>query len=108
MKFYYITILIILSLISFCEAQELTMSEKEEIISYLDSTNFEGAINSILNYKIIEAKEKIEQVFWNNNFDIFNQYRLLKGLYLFNSAFTQTYALAFIDTLVRLNQNDYP
>ncbi len=56
-------------------------------------------ITSINEYNISEAKGKIEQVFWNPNFDRYDQSDLLGLLYKFNSELTRKYALAFIDTL---------
>ena len=48
-------------------SQELPWDVKQHLIDYLDSTDVSGVITSIDEYNVSEAKEKIEQVFWNSN-----------------------------------------
>ena len=80
----------------------LTQEEKEEIISHLDSADYQGAINTITEYKLSEAREKIEQIFWDQKFSKLDQSILLELLYEFNSQYTHSYAIAFIDSLDNL------
>ncbi|MFZ2865979.1 MAG: HEAT repeat domain-containing protein [Ignavibacteriaceae bacterium] len=79
--------------------EEIPWEVKQRLINKLDSADVRGVIASIEDYNVIDAKEKIEQVFWNTNFTRSEQYGLLKLLYKFGSNLTQKYALAYIDTL---------
>ena len=97
-----IILLLLLSITSENIAQEISLKDKQRIISHLDSTDVFGAINTIIEYKISEAREKVEQVFWNSNFDKPDQLQLLDILFMFDSPLTESYALAYIDTLNNL------
>ncbi len=103
MKLFLYNLILIVAFVSFTEgfSQQLLISqeEKEEIISYLDSADYRGALNTITEYKISEAREKIEQVFWDSKFKKADQLILLRLLFEFTSPFTHNYALAFIDSV---------
>lgn len=102
-SFIFILIIVFVSVTEvFSQQLIINQEEKEEIISYLDSSDYRGAINTITDYKISEARGKIEQVFWNSKFDKLDQLNLLDLLYEFNSPYTHSYALAFIDSLDNL------
>jgi hypothetical protein len=94
-----ITASLLIGISSTFSQEEIPWTVKERLINQLDSADVWGTINSIEDYNIIEAKEKIEQVFWNSNIDRSNQYSLLDLLYKFGSNLTHQYALAYIDTL---------
>ena len=79
--------------------EEIPWEVKQKLINQLDSSDVRGVISSLRGYNVIEAKEKIEQVFWNTNFGRSDQYGLLELLYKFGSNLTHDYALAYIDTL---------
>jgi len=103
MKASFIINIILVSLLigvsSTYSQEEIPWEVKQRLINQLDSADVRGVISSLEDYNVIEAKEKIEQVFWNNNFSRSDQYGLLKLLYKFGSNLTHQYAFAYIDTL---------
>ncbi len=102
--FYNLILFVAFTFITEVFSQHLlfTQEEKEEIISYLDSIDYRGAINTIDEYKISESRAKIEQIFWNIKFAKLDQLNLLRLLFEFNSSLTHSYTLAFIDSLENL------
>ncbi|OQY71091.1 MAG: hypothetical protein B6D44_13955 [Ignavibacteriales bacterium UTCHB2] len=103
MKINFIIRIIFVSVL-FCisslySQEEISWEEKQRLINQLDSSDVGGVISSLREYNVTEAKEKIEQVFWNSNFRRSDQYGLLELLYRFGSYLTYDYALAYIDTL---------
>ncbi|MEP0860551.1 MAG: hypothetical protein HRF52_03835 [Ignavibacterium sp.] len=69
-KYSFIAVLFVINIeCVFSQQLIISQEEKDEIISYLDSVDYRGALNTITEYKISEAREKIEQVYWNSKFD---------------------------------------
>lgn len=102
----YLTLFIIFSFGTQAQNIILTPEQKNEIIAHLDSSNFQGAITTIKKYNIEESRDKIEQIFWNDRFDKLDQLIFLRLLYRFGSPLTQSYTLAYIDSLDNL-PSDY-
>ncbi|HQI42400.1 MAG TPA: hypothetical protein PK665_15000 [Ignavibacteriaceae bacterium] len=103
---YHLIFMLIFIPSVFSQDSLFTQEEKEKITSYLDSIDYRGAINTITEYKISYAREKIEEVFWNSKFKKLDQLNLLELLYEFNSSFTHSFAMSFIDSLNNL-PSDY-
>ena len=67
-KYIYIIVFTILLSNKICFSQELTQSEKQEIITELDSADFwirSGALEQIKEYKIVEATPKLLEKIWS-------------------------------------------
>ncbi|NUM61784.1 MAG: hypothetical protein HUU44_06490, partial [Ignavibacteriaceae bacterium] len=99
MKIIILLLAIFLSFNKSINAQcNLSNERKQEIIDSLNSTNYwhrSDALEIIWNCKIIEAKEIIENRFW----EIGPEYMVLNTLYDLGSDLTYQFAIAYYDSM---------
>ncbi len=105
MKYIFMILTVILFFENTNFAQEITESEKEQIISELDSTNFwvrRGALEKIKEYNITEAIPKLLENIWKENLPSM-KYSYLETLFKLKYSTFNLFAHEFIDSVDNFN-----
>ena len=83
-----------------CYGQSTSQERKDSLISSLDSSSYEiryNAIQQIIEYKVIEALPKIEQLIWKQEHEL--QFNFLEAINELGSVKSNEYTLAYIDSV---------
>ena len=87
-----------------CYGQSISQERKDSLISSLDNSSYEiryNAIQKIIEYNIVEASLKIEQLIWKQEHKL--QEDFLEALAILGSSKTKEYALLYIDSVDHYN-----